>query len=81
MALTDGTRTWTPSPAVFMDVVVCLLGPGDAAIDHGDTDIASLVDSRMSTERSRRGNRRAEESQSAVVKRKNLFASSLIATF
>lgn len=27
MALTDGTRTWTPSPAVFMDVVVCLLDP------------------------------------------------------
>lgn len=27
MALTDGTRSWTPSPAVFTDVVVCLLGP------------------------------------------------------
>lgn len=81
MALTDGTRTWTPSPAVFMDVVVCLLGPGDAAIDHGDTDIASSVDTRMRTEGSRRGNRQADKSQAAVVQRKNLFASSLIATF
>lgn len=78
MALTDGTRSWTRR----LYGCCCLFTwPGDAAIDHGDTDIASSVDSRMRTKRLRRGNHQEDKSQAAVVQQKNLFASSLIATF